>query len=52
MQPENAEEPIVVTEDGIETEVKLLQSAKAPFPIVVTEEGRVREVKPLQFWSA
>ena len=40
--------PILVTEFGISTDVKLLQNWKAPSPILVTEFPMVTDVKPPQ----
>ena len=47
MQPEKAPSSILVTDEGIVTEVKPVQSEKAQVPILVTDEGMVIEVKPL-----
>ena len=48
----NADEPIVVTEFGIVTEVRLVQLWNALVPILVTELGIVTEVRPVQLWNA
>ena len=45
LQFKKASRPILVTEFGIVTEVKLLQSEKAPYPILDTEFGIVMDVK-------
>ena len=47
VHPEKAQSPILVTELGIVTEVRLLQLKKAQPPILVTELGIVTEVRPL-----
>ena len=47
-QPEKADNPILVTELGIETEVKPVQLEKADDPILVTELGIETEIKPVQ----
>ncbi len=47
-QPQNAPPPIVVTEFGISTLVKLLHLANADSPIVVTEFGISTLVKLMQ----
>ena len=46
MQPEKADDPILVTELGIETEVKPVQPEKADDPISVTELGMFTDVRP------
>ena len=48
MQPLKAEIPISVTDSGIVTEVKPVQSEKAYSPILVTDSGITIEVKPVQ----
>ena len=47
LQPEKAAFPILVTELGIVTEVRLWHLQKALFPILVTELGIVTEVRLL-----
>ena len=37
-----------VTEEGMVTEVRPVQPAKASFPMEVTELGMVTEVRPVQ----
>ena len=44
--------PMLVTELGMVTEVKLLQPEKAELPMLVTELPMVTEVSPLQSWKA
>ena len=39
---------MLVTEDGIVTDVRPVQPENALFPMLVTEDGIVTEVKPLQ----
>ena len=39
---------MVVTELGMETEVRPVQPKKASFPMVVTELGMETEVRPVQ----
>ena len=41
-----------VTESGMVTEVRPLQSRKASFPMEVTERGMVTEVRPLHLPKA
>ena len=48
MHSSKALSPILVTELGIVTEVRLLHLAKASSPILVTELGIVTEERPLQ----
>ena len=48
LQPEKASAPILVTEFGIVTDVKLVQFWKALSPTLVTEFGIVTEDIPLQ----
>ena len=40
--------PILITEFGIVTDVRLLQLEKIPSPILVTEFGIETDVKPMQ----
>ena len=47
-QPENAELPMLVTLDGIVTDVRPLQPENAELPMLVTFGGIVSEVSPLQ----
>jgi hypothetical protein len=51
-QPENAEFPIIVIEDGMVILAKLVQTENAPSPITVTEEGMIMLVKLLQLENA
>jgi len=39
---------MLVTDSGMVTEVRLLQSRKAPPPMLVTDPGMVTEVRLLQ----
>ena len=48
LQPNKAQSPILVTEFGMEIDVKPVQLWKALCPILVTEFGMVTDVKPLQ----
>jgi len=48
LQPENADDPMLVTESGIVTLVKPLQPENADDPMFVTELGIVTLVNPLQ----
>jgi hypothetical protein len=48
VQSEKTELPIVLTDEGIVTEVKPLHWRNAEFPIEVTDEGIVTEVNLAQ----
>jgi hypothetical protein len=48
----NALEPMLVTEDGMVIEVKVLTDWNADAPMLVTEDGMVIEVKVLTDWNA
>ena len=52
LQPENAEYPMLVTEDGIVMLVSLLQKENALSPMYVTLDGIVMLVSPLQYANA
>ena len=43
-QREKAPFPMLVTEEGIATDVREMQSEKAPLPMLVTEDGISTEV--------
>ena len=48
----NAEEPMLVTDDGISIDVSELQDQNAPEPMLVTDDGIVIDVSKLQFENA